>query len=305
MTTDPHASASGGKPSANRGEASAASRWQLRTRTLEFGRLPAIMGILNVTPDSFSDGGRFDRVDAALRHAEQLVADGADILDVGGESTRPYSTAVAQAEEQARIQPVVREVCRRFSVPVSIDTQKASIAQVALDEGAEIINDVTGLEGDPLMIEVALRSGAGVCAMHMQGTPQTMQDHPHYDDVTAEILLYLRERRDALLQAGISRDKICLDPGIGFGKEHHHNIELIRQVGRFHELGQPLLVGHSRKGFVAHLLRDKERDRDPGTTGVALALAMAQVQVIRVHHVAMVKDAIQLFDAVRPICPSR
>lgn len=295
MTNDPNG-VSRTKSSRN----SVARTWKLRTRELKFGRLPRMMGIVNVTPDSFSDGGRFREVDAAVRHAEMLIEEGADVIDVGGESTRPYSTPVELAEERARIEPVIRELCRRFDVPVSIDTQKAMIAEVAIDLGAEIINDVSGLKGDPRMMEIALRTDVGVCAMHMQGTPQTMQDSPHYENVTSEVFDYLRARRDSLIKAGVLRDRICLDPGIGFGKEHHHNIQLVRQVARFHELGRPLLVGHSRKGFISHLLGDKQRDRTGGTAGVALALALDHVQVIRVHDVATVKDAIRLFEAVRP-----
>ncbi len=258
------------------------------------------MGILNVTPDSFSDGGRFDQVDGAIAQAENLIAQGADIIDVGGESTRPYSTEVAAAEERARIEPVVKEICRRFSVPVSIDTRKATVAQVALDCGAEIINDIAGFEGDPEMIDVAIRSKAGLCAMHMQGTPQTMQDEPRYENVVEEIYDYLATRRDGLLAAGIDRERICLDPGVGFGKEHHHNLEIVRNAARYHSLGHPLLVGHSRKGFIAKLLGDKQRDRDPGTAGVAVSLYLQRIQVIRVHNVAAVKETIELFRATRP-----
>lgn len=271
--------------------------WQLRTATLTFGRRPLLMGIVNVTPDSFSDGGRFLDRAAAVRQAMHLVETGADILDIGGESTRPYSTPVAADEELRRTSDIVREICRRTSVPVSIDTSKAAVARAALDAGAEIVNDVTGLEGDAAMIDVVRDSGAGVCAMHMQGTPQTMQDNPAYDDVVAEIFRYLAARRDALMAAGIPRDCICLDPGIGFGKTHQHNLTLLANCGRFHELQCPLLVGHSRKGFIAKLLGDKEADRTPGTIGVALSLARQGVQILRVHDVRPVREALLLFEA--------
>jgi dihydropteroate synthase len=171
------------------------------------------------------------------------------------------------------------------------------VARAALVAGAELINDVTGLEGDPEMIEVALESNAGVCAMHMQGTPQTMQDDPRYDNVVEEILEYLRQRRDALLAAGIERERICLDPGVGFGKTHQHNLTLMAHCGRFHELGAPVLVGHSRKGFLAKLLADKEADRDAATAGSAMALAGQGIQVIRVHNVRMVREALLAFEA--------
>lgn len=274
-----------------------ATAWRLRTRTLACGRLPLVMGIVNVTPDSFSDGGRFATLDAAVAQAERLAAEGADLLDVGGESTRPYATPVAAAAERRRVEPVIRELCRRLATPVSVDTSKSEVARAALDAGAEVINDVTGLAGDPAMLPLAVASQAGVCAMHMQGTPQTMQDDPRYADVVAEIGGYLRARRDALEAAGIARDRIALDPGIGFGKTHQHNLTLMAEVGRYHELGCPLVVGHSRKGFIAKVLGDKASDRTAGTVGAALALARQGVQIIRVHDVAPLRQALLLFAA--------
>jgi dihydropteroate synthase len=274
-----------------------ATAWRLRTRTLHFGRRPLLMGVINVTPDSFSDGGQFLAVEAAAEQGRRLVAEGADLLDVGGESTRPYADVVATEEELRRVVPVVERLAREVGVPISIDTSKAVVARAALVAGAELINDVTGLEGDPEMIEVALESNAGVCAMHMQGTPQTMQDDPRYDNVVEEIFQYLRQRRDALLAAGIERERICLDPGVGFGKTHQHNLTLMAHCGRFHELGAPVLVGHSRKGFLAKLLADKEADRDAATAGAALALAGQGIQVFRVHNVRMVREALLAFEA--------
>ncbi|MFM2095494.1 MAG: Dihydropteroate synthase [Planctomycetota bacterium] len=272
-------------------------QWRLRTRTLHFTRLPCLMGIVNVTPDSFSDGGKFATQESAVDQALRLAAQGADILDIGGESTRPYSTPVTEDEELRRVIPVVQALAEKTKVPISVDTSKARVASEAIAAGAEIINDVTGLTGDPQMMTIARESGAGICAMHMQGTPQTMQDHPHYEDVVDEIADYLRARRDALEAEGILRDRICLDPGIGFGKTHEHNLELLVHCHRFHALGCPLLVGHSRKGFIAKIIGDKERDRTAGTIGVALALARQQVQVIRVHDVQPVRDALLLFAA--------
>jgi dihydropteroate synthase len=259
------------------------------------------MGIVNVTPDSFSDGGRHAGVEAAVAHGLQLVADGADILDVGGESTRPYSAPVPLDEELRRVSAVVRQLAERSGVPVSIDTSKAAVAIEAIAGGAEIINDVTGLAGDPDMLRVAVTSGTGVCAMHMQGTPQTMQVEPRYDDVVADIHRYLAARRDALLQAGIPREKICLDPGIGFGKTHAHNRELMAQAGRFLDLGVPILVGHSRKGFIGKALeaalgRSATRDElDAGTAGAACGLAGQGIQIVRVHAVGLVRAALELF----------
>jgi dihydropteroate synthase len=229
------------------------------------------MGILNVTPDSFSDGGRFLDKDRAVEHALFLIEQGADLLDVGGESTRPYAEPVDVDEELRRVVPVVTEICRRTSVPVSIDTYKSAVARAALDAGAEIIHDVTGLEGDPQMANLAAESGAGVCAMHMRGTPQTMQENPVYDNVIEEVAAYLAGRRDALVSAGVAKERICLDPGIGFGKTHEHNLALLAASRRFHALGCPLLLGPSRKAFIGKVLDDQRADRTAGTIGVVLA----------------------------------
>jgi len=275
-----------------------ATSWRLRTRTLEFGRQPLLMGIVNVTPDSFSDGGQFFDSQAAITHALRLLDEGASILDIGGESTRPYATPVSADEELHRVLPVIEAVLRsQPEAIVSIDTSKAAVAKAAIVAGAQIINDITGISGDPAMIEVAVASGAAVCAMHMQGIPQTMQDNPFYDDVVDEIYAFLCERRDALIAAGIDRRRICLDPGIGFGKTHEHNTTLMANCRRFHDLGCPLLVGHSRKAFIGKLVGDKQADRTPGTIGGALALARHGIQIIRVHDVAAVRQALTLFEA--------
>jgi len=281
-------------------------RWRLRTRTLDLPRpggplrRPLVMGIVNVTPDSFSDGGRHADVEAAVAHGLALVADGADLLDVGGESTRPFSTPVEAEEEWRRVGEVVHRLTREAGVPVSIDTSKAVVAARAIEAGAEIINDVTGLEGDPDMVRVAIESGAAVCAMHMQGTPQTMQVAPRYDDVVAEIHGYLRGRRDALVAAGIPLERICLDPGIGFGKTHEHNLMLLAAAGRFLDLGAPILVGHSRKGFIGKAIERQlgrpatVAERDAGTAAGACRLAAAGVQIVRVHAVGIVRAALAL-----------
>ncbi|HEX6963375.1 MAG TPA: dihydropteroate synthase [Lacipirellula sp.] len=280
-----------------------ATSWRLRTRTLQLPRRPLLMGIVNVTPDSFSDGGRFLDSQAAIDQALRLVADGANILDIGGESTRPYSEPVSAEDELRRVMPVIEGLAQRALVPISIDTSKATVAQAALSAGAEIINDVTALTGDPEMIPLAIRTGAGVCAMHMLGTPQTMQDDPRYDDVVEEVYRYLAQRRDALLAAGIERSRICLDPGVGFGKTHEHNITLMAHCGRFHGLGCPMLIGHSRKGFLGKILGDKEADRDVATVGAGLAAAAQGVQILRVHNVAAVRLALLAFEACGGIEP--
>jgi dihydropteroate synthase len=254
------------------------------------------MGIINVTPDSFSDGGRFLNPAAAIAHANQLVTDGADLLDIGGESTRPNSQPVSAAEELQRVIPVVEAVCRQVRVPISIDTSKAAIAQAAIELGAEIINDVTALQGDPAMLEVVRRSGTGVCIMHMQGTPATMQEHPQYDNVVVEVFGFLRKRRDDLVAAGVEPNRICVDPGIGFGKTLQHNLELLSNCRWFHELRCPVLVGHSRKSFLRHFQSDSSFDPAAATIGIACGLALQGVQILRVHDVAAVRQALLAFE---------
>lgn len=272
--------------------------WKLRSQVLNLRRIPGVMGIVNVTPDSFSDGGQFQDASAAIDHAVQLAEQGAAILDIGGESTRPYSTPVDVEEEISRVIPVIEGILRQTQIPVSIDTSKSAVAQAAIDAGAEIINDVTGLEGDPKMLDVARRHSVGVCAMHMQGTPQTMQDRPHYDDVVSEIHTYLDQRKSLLIESGIDSERICLDPGIGFGKTHQHNIQLLAHCERFLDLGRPILIGHSRKGFVGKILGDKTVDRDAGTLAITLMLAQKGVQFVRVHEVESTVRALEVLLAV-------
>lgn len=273
-----------------------ATYWQLRTRRLEMPRRPLLMGILNVTPDSFSDGGRFLDADAAVAQAHTLVNGGSDLIDVGGESTRPGAQAVSEGEEIARVLPVVRRLIDELAVPISIDTRKAGVARAAIEAGAEVINDVSGCEFDPQMVRVVAESGAGVCVMHTQGTPETMQQSPTYVDVVAEVGDYLRDRRDALVAAGVSHDRICIDPGIGFGKTYEHNLALLQSCWRLHALGCPVLVGHSRKRFLGRLLGDDAADRTQATVGVALGLAQQRVQVLRVHDVRSVREALLAFE---------
>ena len=274
-----------------------ATKWRLRTRTMELTGLPRLMGIVNVTPDSFSDGGRHYDARAAIEHGLRLAAEGADILDVGGESTRPYSEPVSAAEETRRTAEVVHALAERTGLPISIDTSKAAVAREAIAAGAEIVNDVTALTGDGGMLPLTIETGVGLCVMHMRGTPQTMQDDPRYDEVVGDVRDYLAARRDALVAAGVEPGRLALDPGIGFGKTHQHNLTLLAQAHRFHELGCAVLVGHSRKGFIAKVLRDKDTDRTFGTVGVALSLARQGVQVLRVHDCRPVQEALRLFAA--------
>ncbi|MEM6980812.1 MAG: dihydropteroate synthase [Planctomycetota bacterium] len=262
------------------------------------------MGILNVTPDSFSDGGKYAAVDVAVKAGITMAEHGADIIDIGGESTRPYADPVDAKTELARVQTVIESLAQSVDIPISIDTSKALVARRAIESGAEIINDVTGLTGDPGMIDVAVDCGVGICAMHMQGNPQTMQDNPHYDDVVVEIDCYLKSRYETCLQAGIQEEAICLDPGIGFGKTHDHNLQLMRSISRFTAIGRPILIGHSRKGFIRKTLKRDRVDIEPydpmaGTLGVSIAAAAAGAHVLRVHDVPQTVQAIACFQACR------
>ncbi len=261
------------------------------------------MGIINVTPDSFSDGGSFTSPESAVEHGLKLVAAGAAVLDVGGESTRPGATPVDEVAEMRRVIPVVQQLCEQTDTPVSINTTKSKVAAEALDAGAEVINDVSALTWDPGMVRVAIDSQAGVCAMHMQGDPRTMQNAPAYDDVVADVYRYLAARRDQLIGDGMALERLCLDPGIGFGKTHEHNLVLMRNASRFLSLGCPILIGHSRKGFLTKLLKsgilcDHEptvADRDVATAVCSLLLATQGIPLIRVHHVARVNQALRVF----------
>lgn len=256
------------------------------------------MGIVNVTPDSFSDGGRFLAHDAAIEHALQLVAEGADILDVGGESTRPGADAVKLDEELRRVVPVIEQLARKTNVPISIDTSKSEVANAALQAGARIVNDISGLRFDGRMIDICRESGCGVVVMHMQGTPQTMQIEPHYHNVVGEICAYFGERLRTLSDVGIAPERIVLDPGVGFGKTAQHNLEILSQIARFRALGRPVLIGHSRKRFLKKIIGREVDESRYGTVGVTVALAQQHVDVVRVHDVAANRDAIAAYRAV-------
>ncbi len=274
-----------------------AEHWQLRTQTIPFGPAPRLMGIVNITPDSFSDGGKTWEPATAVEYGLRLVEAGADLLDIGGESTRPGAEKVEVREELRRVLPVVQALAGKVQVPISVDTSKAAVAREALAAGAEVINDVTACRADPEMVPLLADSGCGVCVMHMQGTPATMQQNPTYADVVNDVLNFLRDRRDALETAGIDRTRIAVDPGIGFGKTLEHNLDLLRNAGRFHRLGCPVLVGHSRKRFIGSVLGDDAAERTAGTIGSALALTLHGVQLLRVHDVAEVRQALRLFEA--------
>ncbi len=258
---------------------------------------PLVMGIVNVTPDSFSDGGEHDDPLSAVAWSEQLVADGAAVLDVGGESTRPGSEAVAPAAELARVRPVVRRLAVE-PLPVSIDTRHPEVAAGCLEVGASIINDVSGFR-DPLMVQVAAASDAGVVIMHMLGEPKTMQSEPHYDDVVREVGGYLLAQAAVLEAAGVQRERIAIDPGIGFGKTLEHNLALLRAVPELAEFGYPVLIGASRKRFIGDITGVAEaRDRVGGSIAAALAAAARGAAVLRVHDVAATVQALAVARAL-------
>jgi dihydropteroate synthase len=260
-------------------------KWKIRSKTLMLDRpvvLPGIwMGIVNVTPDSFSDGGRFLEPSSAVDQALRLIEDGADIIDLGGESTRPGSECVSTEEELQRILPVLRKLRKcQPDFPISVDTSKAAVAQEVLAAGADIINDVSGLS-DPDMLSVLRQTGAGYCLMHTQGVPKTMQINPQYDDVVMEVFEFLRERRKNMIESGIVSESIVVDPGLGFGKTSKQNWQLIENIAYFHHLESPILVGHSRKQFIA----ERFADRDEGTRMISQQLLESGVRVLRVHEV--------------------
>ncbi|MCO8146235.1 dihydropteroate synthase [Rhodovulum tesquicola] len=261
---------------------------------------PRIMGILNVTPDSFSDGGRFADPQAALAHGRALAA-GADILDIGGESTRPGSAAVPEADEIARTAPVIAALrAAGVATPISIDTRKATVARAALAAGADMLNDVAALGFDPALAGVVAGAGVPVCLMHAQGDPATMQDDPRYDDVLLDVYDFLAARIAAAEEAGIPRARIVVDPGIGFGKTVAHNLALIRGLSLFHGLGCPILLGASRKRFIGALGGAERADRrGPGSLAVALAGIAQGVQILRVHDVAETRQAMRLDGALK------
>ena len=256
------------------------------------------MGIVNVTPDSFSDGGSYSSADDAVKHAIQMVADGADLLDVGGESTRPGSEAVPADEEQRRVVPVIQRITHELpDTPVSVDTRKADVARAALDAGAAVVNDISA-GADPAMFGVVRGSDAGMILMHMKGEPKTMQEEPSYYDVVAEVRGFLGDRIDAAVNAGIDRDHLCIDPGIGFGKTLEHNLAILRDIGAFHHLDVPLLVGPSRKRFIGTLTGTEVDDRIEGTAGVVAWCVAREVDIVRVHDVKEMTRVVRVVDAI-------
>lgn len=271
--------------------------WRCGSFELDLGR-PLVMGVLNVTPDSFSDGGLHDDPVAAVRWGERLIAEGADVLDVGGESTRPGSLEVTVAEEVARVRPVVTRMAAE-PLPVSIDTRHAEVAAACVDAGASVINDISGFI-DPAMVDIAVATEAGLVVMHMQGEPETMQQEPHYDDVVAEVGGFLLAQAAMLEACGVARERIAIDPGIGFGKTTAHNLELLRRLPELCCFGYPVLIGVSRKRFIGELSGEPEpAERVGGSIAAALAAVHAGADIVRVHDVGQTAQALAVDRALR------
>ncbi len=272
--------------------------WRVGARSFDCSERTLVMGILNVTPDSFSDGGRFDDPESAVQHARRMVADGADLLDIGGESTRPGSDPVRPDVEIARTAPIIAALARDdIGVPVSVDTRKAEVARVALEAGATIVNDVSA-GSDPEMFGVVAGADAAMVLMHMQGEPKSMQVEPSYDDVVAEVSAFLESRLAEAVNAGIAFDRLCVDPGIGFGKTLEHNLSLMKHLDALVRLDRPILVGPSRKAFIGALLDLDVDERLEGTAAAVAYLVAAGAQVVRVHDVREMARVVRIVDAI-------
>jgi dihydropteroate synthase len=258
------------------------------------------MGILNVTPDSFSDGGLHSDPDRALAHAELMIAEGADILDVGGESTRPGSLTVPESEQINRIVPVIREIRKFWNGPISVDTTRAAVVEAAFDSGANWINDISALRDDPRMIDLAVAWSCPIVLMHMLGTPRTMQENPAYVDIVKHVKSFLRDRAQYAIESGVLSQNIILDPGIGFGKTVDHNVALIKHLAELVELGYPVLVGASRKSFIGHLTGASVDERLAGSLAAAIRSVGAGAKIVRVHDVGATRQALAVASAISP-----
>ncbi len=267
--------------------------------TLSLDLRTHIMGVLNVTPDSFSDGGHHFQTEKAIDHGLTMARDGADIIDVGGESTRPYSKKTSINEELDRVIPVIEALNQDLSIPISIDTNRSQVAKQALAAGASIINDISALRFDPDMLSVAAGAGVPVILMHMKGTPSTMQDNPMYDDLIPEIVDFLRDAIDRAVKGGISRDMLVVDPGIGFGKTFDHNLTIMRELPQFSSLERPILLGTSRKTFIGHILGKEVQERDTGSMATIAASVMKGAHIVRVHNVKKSVETVKIIDAIK------
>jgi len=258
-----------------------------------------IMGVLNVTPDSFSDGGHYFNPDKAVEHGLEMARDGADIIDVGGESTRPYAKEISVAEEMDRVIPVIEALNKELSIPVSIDTYKSKVTREALKAGASLINDISALRFDPDMASIAAETGVPVILMHIKGTPRNMQDNPTYDDLISEILHFLKNAITRAITAGIRKDLIIVDPGIGFGKTFDDNLKIIRELSRLGSLRRPVLLGSSNKAFIGRILNKEAHERDTGTMATIAAAIMNGAHIVRVHNVKKAVETAKIVDAIK------
>ena len=270
---------------------------EINGREFDFNKRTYFMGVLNVTPDSFSDGGRYSVAEDALKQAFLLEEQGADVIDIGGESTRPGSPSVSIEEELSRVIPALKLISKESKVPISIDSYKPAVIKEALNNGASIINDISGLT-DPQIRQIAVKEQAPVIIMHMQGTPQNMQKEPHYDDVVEEVKDFLKTQAEKVIAEGLDKSKVIIDPGIGFGKTLEHNLQILRNLSKFKTLGFPLLVGTSRKSFIGALSGAEVDDRLPGTIASNCAAVAAGAEILRVHEVGAIKQAVQVTEAV-------
>jgi dihydropteroate synthase len=271
----------------------------LRERTFDWGKRTYIMGILNVTPDSFSDGGEFNKLETALQQAKQLIEEGADIIDIGGQSTRPGAEQIALEEEFNRVIPVIKALRKEVSIPISIDTTKASVAQAAVEAGADLVNDISGGTYDTEMFSIVARLGVPFIMMHIRGTPQTMQQLTDYRDLIAEIIQFFERQIDRAVMTGIERSRIIIDPGIGFAKNYAQNLELLRRTSEFKALDLPILIGASRKSFIGRILNQNDpKLRVWGTAAACCAAIAGSADILRVHDVAQISEVCKVADAI-------
>jgi dihydropteroate synthase len=272
-------------------------KWQ--NYCLDLSARTHVMGVLNVTPDSFSDGGRFFSEKEAVNQGIRMAREGADIIDVGGESTRPYSSRLPADEEMARVIPVIRQLSREISIPISIDTYKSEVAREALNAGASMINDISSLRLDAHMLDEVARAGVPVILMHMQGTPEDMQQSPQYRHLITEIMDFLNNVVERCIHAGVKENMIILDPGIGFGKTFNHNLRVIHQLKKFQTLQKPLLVGPSNKAFIGKILGREAHERDTGSMAAVAVCAMNGAHIVRVHNVKLAVETVRIVDAIK------
>ncbi|MBW4580076.1 MAG: dihydropteroate synthase [Tildeniella nuda ZEHNDER 1965/U140] len=273
--------------------------WTIRNHHFNWGERTYLMGVLNVTPDSFSDGGLFSNVKAAIAHARSLIAAGADILDIGGQSTRPHAVEVSLEEELNRVLPIIQAVRQETDTPISIDTTRAAVAHAAIAAGADIVNDISSATYDPEMLPTIAALRVPLVLMHIRGTPQTMQQLTDYDDLIGDIYTFLQARLDAAIASGVERDRLVIDPGIGFAKTYAQNVEILRRLPELRAIGCPLLVGASRKSFIGHLLNQPDpKKRVWGTAGACCAAIVGGADLLRIHDVRELKDVCRVADAV-------